>query len=147
MNEYLTKPISQPRLVEALGRWLPQPVPVQPSKEEIEGSGGLNDAVLKDLSREIGQENLERVIETFQAEARNRWHALESATTPEGQKREAHSLVSSCSSFGLEKIGEALTGIEERARGGQMEPPELLKKLGNRLDISLQTLAKWRSCG
>ena len=143
MNEYLTKPVSPPQLSEALRRWLPQPAPDQPVHANNKQAAGFNDAVLEELLGQIGRENLAKVIEKFQQEARKRWSALQAATSAGGQKCEAHSLVSTCGSFGLEACAKALAAIEARARGGKMESAAALNRLGEQLKSSLNELDTW----
>ena len=73
MNDYLTKPISQSQLAQALGKWLPKS-PVVPESDESAGAKVmLNEAPLEELAREIGTANLAQVLQTFGEEARKRW--------------------------------------------------------------------------
>lgn len=147
MNDYLTKPISQSQLAQALGKWLPKS-PVVP--ESVESAGAkvmLNEATLEELAREIGTANLAQVLKTFSKEARKRWDSLAKAPSPADLAREAHSLVSSCRSFGLVTMADSLADMEKRARQGQSESAESLAELGDRMQASLDALARWNPPG
>jgi signal transduction histidine kinase/DNA-binding response OmpR family regulator len=144
MNDYLTKPVSRAQLVQALQKWLPgerkkPAMPVRKARTAV----SLNDTVLEDLAHEIGPQNLALVVETFGSEARDRWRALVAADSASGLAREAHALVSTCRSFGLDAVADALAGIEARARQGQTEDAESLEALGERLERSLDALSTW----
>jgi CheY-like chemotaxis protein len=105
MNEYLTKPISQAQLARALGKWLPGSAAGgdchQPSGAEVI----LNEGALEELALEIGTANLEQVLITFSKELQKRWQSLAKANSPTELARAAHSLVSTCRSFGFWPVG------------------------------------------
>ena len=69
------------------------------------------------------------------------WTALEGATTKEDLAREAHTLASSCRSFGLPAIGDKLACIEQHARFGETagEPP-CIDATGKELSVAAAAL-------
>jgi response regulator RpfG family c-di-GMP phosphodiesterase len=144
MNEYLTKPISQAQLARALGKWLPGSAAGDDRHEPSTAAVILNEGALEELAREIGTANLEQVLVTFSKEAQKRWQSLAKATSPTDLARAAHSLVSTCRSFGLTAIADALADIEHYARLGQSASAEYLAELGDRMDASLRALANWK---
>ena len=129
MDGYLTKPIVLEELVETLSAWLPQFDEGTPSgrhDSRVDGTASAVDrAVLDDLAGQIGIANLNEVINAFLEEVDWRWAALEGATTKEELARQAHTLASSCRSFGLPSVGEKIACIEQHARFGEAagEPP------------------------
>ncbi|MBT8071133.1 MAG: response regulator, partial [Gammaproteobacteria bacterium] len=144
MNEYLTKPISQAQLARALSKWLPGAAAVEDHHDNARAGVILNEESLRELAREIGTANLENVLKTFSNEAQKRWQGLVNATSPSELAFAAHSLVSTCRSFGLVAIADSLADIEQRARLGQSASPEYLAELGDRMEVSLQALASWK---
>jgi signal transduction histidine kinase/FixJ family two-component response regulator len=147
MNDYLTKPIGQAHLAQALGQWLPAYATDYGPNDASGVETVLNEAALEVLAREIGAANLERVLKTFGNEAHKRWRSLAAAESPSEMAREAHSLVSSCRSFGLAAVAEALADIEQQARQGRSASSDYLDELGSRLDDSLDALANWKPSG
>ena len=85
--------------------------------------------------------------QTFGNEAHKRWRSLAAAESPSEMAREAHSLVSSCRSFGLAAVAEALADIEQQARQGRSASSDYLDELWSRLDDSLDALANWKPSG
>jgi CheY-like chemotaxis protein len=138
MDGYLTKPIVLEDLVETLSAWLPR-------GDEVAASGAglapaestdsaVDHAVLENLASQIGQANLTRVLDKFLEEVDVRWAAVEGATDNAGLAREAHTLASTCRSFGLPSIGEKIACIERHAKFGEAagEPP-CIKQTGREL--------------
>jgi signal transduction histidine kinase/DNA-binding NarL/FixJ family response regulator len=129
MDGYLTKPIVLAELVETLSAWLPGGDDLSPPEQGgdpgDDTTSAVDDAVLEDLARQIGNDNLNRVISKFLQEIDVRWAALEGATTSEQLAREAHTLASTCRSFGLPSVGEKIACIERHAKFGASvgEPP------------------------
>ncbi len=140
MEGYLTKPVKSSELADALGAHLSRPLtPARDRPEQVQFDG----EVLQALAREIGFENLMRVIETFRAEAREGWRALQAAENAESRAREAHTLVSTCRSFGLVAVADALADIEAEARAGRSVSPESLAGIGAQLDVAIDLLVDW----
>ena len=114
MNGYLTKPIVREALIEELARWL--------GNDSAELTALVDEAVLHELIRQIGQENLRTVIEKVQTEALQRWEELCEADS-EGDmasaQRHVHSLGSIFRSVGLIPAGDALAAIESKLRAGE----------------------------
>ena len=140
MVGYLTKPVKSSGLADELGAHLSRssaPDSKDPEPVQIDGE------VLRALEREIGVENLLRVIDTFRAEAQKGWQSLVAARSLEALAREAHSLVSTSRSFGLVTVADALAGIEQDARAGRGVSPESLAGIGTQLEASIELLADW----
>jgi signal transduction histidine kinase/DNA-binding response OmpR family regulator len=146
MNGYLTKPIEQESLVTTLAAWLPRQ-----EEEAIEHSrkvvpDGKQDqvdrAVIDNLLRQIGRENLESVITKFCDEADRRWLALERAQDDDELAREAHTLASTCRSFGLPAVADKLNSIERYAKfdAGRGEEPFCTLDAGQQLTAGLVEL-------
>ena len=129
MNGYLTKPIVLEEMVDTLSTWLPWDDHAPPSEGDRSAAditaSAVDQAVLDQLAGQIGVDNLGKVIDAFLEEVDWRWAALESAASKVDLAREAHTLASSCRSFGLPSIGEKIACIEQHARLGETagEPP------------------------
>lgn len=129
MNGYLTKPIVLEELGATLSAWLPPGDDVSPPLAEVFADDGtasaVDHAVLDELAGQIGNANLTRVIDKFLEEVDVRWAALAEAASKTELAREAHTLASTCRSFGLPSIGEKIACIEKHARFGEPagEPP------------------------
>ena len=100
----------------------------------------VDTATLETLRSQIGDDNLKTVLGKFQDEARKRWTSLTGAGDHETRAREAHTLASTCSSFGLPPAAEALRGIEERAKQETPEDASQLAEVGALLEQSLNAL-------
>jgi signal transduction histidine kinase/CheY-like chemotaxis protein len=129
MNGYLTKPIERKKLITTLAAWVPRREGDETKprgQAALEGeSYQVDQAALDNLLLQIGRENLASVIAKFYDEAGRRWSALESAPNDADLAREAHTLASTCRSFGLPAVADKLNCIERHAKfgtGGQ-EPP------------------------
>ena len=145
MNDYLTKPVEREQLAATLSRWLPQSENRQADRgnqdETDQDSAELDQAVLEKLEQQIGIDNLLTVINKFCDEAQRRWKALESATSDPDRAREAHTLASTCRSFGLPAVADKLNCIEAhaKARGDAPEPP-CIQETGRQLSRGLVLL-------
>ena len=132
MNDYLTKPIDKDVMAEKLAQWLgPDKAPAGqpegvPGPETGTGQAECRDladqAVLDDLIRQIGRDNLATVIDKVRAEAALRWDELVAADTAADTaalQRHVHSLASIFRSVGLVRAGDALKEIEITLRAGE----------------------------
>ncbi|MEP5568011.1 MAG: response regulator [Halioglobus sp.] len=145
MNGYLTKPIERDRLAATLNRWL--------EREKVGAGNRQTETVekapvshvdmetLEDLVRQIGLDNLSSVISRFADEAGKRWLALESASSSKDLAREAHTLGSTCRSFGLPAVADRLSLIESHAKLELEEEPPGLVETGESLREGLVELA------
>ena len=131
MNGYLTKPIVKQALFEELDRWLsgksnnPLPGTVD---DDAKGNGEtpgvaelLDQAVLEELRREIGPDNLKIVLTKVLSEAAQRWEDLLIAVSNDNHaaiQRHVHSLSSIFRSVGLMQAGDKLASIEVKLRAG-----------------------------
>ena len=129
MNGYLTKPIVREQMIGTLSQWLPEGKAAAPADADLcvseSAAPAVDHAILDDLAKQIGNDNLKKVINKFLDEVDSRWAALERADSNADLAREAHTLASTCRSFGLPSIGEKFACIEQHARFGEAagEPP------------------------
>lgn len=138
MNGYLTKPIVREVLVEELTRWL--------GNNSAEVTALVDEAVLDELIRQIGQDNLRTVTKKVQTEALQRWEELCEADS-EGDmataQRHVHSLGSIFRSVGLIPAGDALDVIESKMRAGEELPVGWIPGLAPIKDQSLLALDRY----
>lgn len=138
MNAYLTKPIVRESLVEELVRWL--------DSKEPQGPALVDEAVLQDLIRQIGQDNLRTVVDKVQAEALQRWEELREAAgngdTATAQ-RHVHSLGSIFRSVGLIPAGDAFAAIESKLRAGEQLEAGWVQHLAPLKDDSVLALGSY----
>jgi len=131
MNGYLTKPIVKQALAEELGKWLSSNAQTPSANTvEVHDKGKedmlalaelLDQAVLEELKRQIGPDNLKTVLTKVLAEAAQLWEELLSADSSgdkAAMQRHVHSLSSIFRSVGLMPAGEALASIEVQLRAG-----------------------------
>jgi CheY-like chemotaxis protein/HPt (histidine-containing phosphotransfer) domain-containing protein len=143
MNDYLTKPIERDRLADVLSKWLARrPEDGEAGDDDSAASEDLLDMlVIESLLQQIGRDNLNTVIKKFCTEASDRWQALESASCSADLAREAHTLASTCISFGLPLIAEKLQSIESAAKAGRtVESLEDAAAIGAMLEHGLYAL-------
>ena len=153
MNGYLTKPIVLEELVETLSAWLPESDDTSPADADTVQQGdapAVDEAALAELADQIGHANLIAVINKFLEEIDTRWSALEQANTNVDRAREAHTLASTCQSFGLPSIGEKIACIERHAKfGDQAGEPPCIATTGKELRLGANALeaaiARYRS--
>ena len=138
MNGYLTKPIVRESLVEELVRWL-------------RGNGHhspalVDEAVLQDLIRQIGQDNLRTVVDKVQTEALQRWEELREAAGNGDMataQRHVHSLGSIFRSVGLIPAGDAFAAIESKLRAGEGLEAGWVQNLAPLKDDSVVALGRY----
>ena len=142
MNDYLTKPIEREKLVTALEAWLPREVgEASEAYGEATREGQVDRETLDNLLRQIGRDNLASVITKFCDEADRRWSALESARNESDLAREAHTLASTCRSFGLPAVADKLNCIERHAKfGDEGGKPPCVIETGRQLNEGLLEL-------
>lgn len=145
MNGYLTKPIEREKLITALEACLPRrdgegsksPGQAAPGDEPTQ----VDREMLVNLLQQIGRDNLASVIVKFCDEADRRWSALESAGNESDVAREAHTLASTCRSFGLPALADKLSCIERHAKfGAEGEEPPCVMETGRQLTEGLLEL-------
>jgi CheY-like chemotaxis protein len=144
MNGYLTKPIDRERLIEALQTWLAVRDVDRVVGEGVAEEGELNSlvdlSVLQELFRQIGFDNLATVIGKFTDEADRRWQALTAACDGAVRAREAHTLASTCGSFGLPTVADRFRNIEKLAGAGADTAALELAETGSDLTRGLKEL-------
>lgn len=118
MDGYLTKPVEPGALAEVLSKYLLSSEPDESSgtnDNSAEGSA-VDMGVVQQLKAQIGIANLVSVIDKFSDESERRWLSLEKASSHGELAREAHTLASTCRSFGLPQVADELSEIEESAK-------------------------------
>jgi len=145
MNDYLTKPIERDKLVTALEAWLPRvdgEVSQSPAQAALaDESSQVDREVIDNLLKQIGRDNLTSVIFKFCDEADRRWSALENACNESDLAREAHTLASTCRSFGLPAVANKLDCIERHAKfGAEGGEPPCVVETGRQLHEGLMEL-------
>jgi signal transduction histidine kinase/CheY-like chemotaxis protein len=138
MNGYLTKPIVRESLVEELVSWL-------------RGNGHhspelVDEAVLQDLIRQIGQDNLRTVVDKVQTEALQRWEELREAASKgdmAAAQRHVHSLGSIFRSVGLIPAGDAFAAIESKLRASEELEAGWVQNLAPLKDDSVVALGQY----
>lgn len=158
MNDYLTKPIVRDRLAEQLNRYLKKEdepeektrstKSIDPAKEAESSSPALALDVLDDLRNQIGDANLDTVLDQFETEVRTRWEALQvayDAGDVASMTHEAHTLSSTCRSLGLIAAGEHFSAVEDRIRQKGKIPKSGLSESNGLLARGLHALAEYRA--
>lgn len=145
MNDYLAKPLEHEALVAVLGQYLAARGSEDPAAQEDAPASPVISAVdvgiVDELARQIGIDNLVTVVNKFSAEVASRWPSLENATTSAELAREAHTLVSTCGSFGLPGVAARLREIEAHAKsGGVVGDLEDLSGIARELQAGLDEL-------
>lgn len=145
MNDYLTKPVDREKLAIVLEQWLPR---IDRDESIFRGQpapGGASTMVdqetLDKLLQQIGRDSLTSVISRFCDEADRRWAALKSAANKNDLAREAHTLASTCRSFGLPSVADKLNCVERHAKFGAVEAePPCIAGIGRELTEGLLEL-------
>ena len=155
MNGYLTKPIVKQALAQELGKWLGSnaqnslPGAVEGDDEDrgetLAGTELLDQAVLGELRRQIGPDNLKTVLTRVLTEATQRWDELLSAHgggDKLAMQRHVHSLSSIFRSVGLMSLGNDLGEIELKLRADDELVPGWLEKLEQPRILSMNLLTE-----
>lgn len=129
MNGFVSKPIVRQQLVETLVTWLPSlgGQPDHETKTTEVGRSELADATVhfddirvRNLINDVGIESARRLVDTFLTESASRWDTLQQAISEHHWSsvgREAHTLASSCGTFGIVLAARLFRRIEESAYG------------------------------
>ena len=143
MDDYLTKPMNPEDGVAVIQRLLADapPAEVASGEDQADSTKLVDKAVLQNLHAQIGTDNLNTVIGKFLEEARQRWNALENAADYATRAREAHTLASTCGSFGLPIAASELRTVELAAQQETPCDPAQLEALGALLRRSLERLS------
>jgi len=133
MDDYLSKPFSQPQLAAVLGRWvaLPLTVPLQHAQAAPAHATSSRDAVLRDpvnlhalnniraLSQDRGDALVRKVLNAYVDDTPHHLQALRSAITgrdPQVLRKAAHSLKSSSANIGAETLAQMCREMEALGR-------------------------------
>jgi len=133
MNDYLTKPIDRQKLAEKLVTWLPETHAIGNIRDRNQKRDDdlVDKSVLVELQRQIGDKNLAIVIDKFLSEAAQRWDHFNNAVSTQKTKdcaRHAHTLASTCKSFGLIEAGVQLAAIEKLVLNEGLPPAETIEE-------------------
>lgn len=155
MNGYLTKPIVRQALEEELARWLSSHVQAPSAIASEPGSGGkggqfvldelLDQAVLEELKKQIGADNLQTVLTKVIIEVAQRWEELLSSDSncdKAAIQRHVHSLASIFRSVGLMPAGDVLGEIEMELRAGNELVPGWLEEFDQIRASSISALTE-----
>lgn len=150
MNDYLTKPIVPDEMRKVLSQWL-EAVPESAAAETIPEEAlpdvaegvFLDHAVIDELTRQIGRDNLDEVVDKIRSESAVRWEELVQAdadSDAEARARHVHSLKSISMSIGLHVLGDALAEAESQLRAGESMPKDWLEQLEGLRTDSMRAL-------
>jgi CheY-like chemotaxis protein len=147
MNDYLVKPINLPEVVRVLSGYLngSSQLSLEPDSPTSESMPEclLDREAIGVLLSQVGEENYKLVMKKFQHEARQRWSQLEAAQDFDSAAREAHTLASTCASFGLPGISKAFKEIEDKANRGLPSYADGFGSIGLLLEQGLEELANF----
>ena len=129
MNGFVVKPVARQQLRETLATWLPslggQPdhenKAVETGRPELaDATAHFDDIKVRNLINDVGIESTRRLVDTFLTESASRWDALQQGISEHhwtSVGREAHTLASSCGTFGIVLAATLFRRIEEGAYG------------------------------
>ncbi len=136
MNGFVAKPVVRQQLLDTLAEWLPAAAyESKGSAADIEPVGDQSASAanhfdtnkVQALINDIGIEATRRLVDTFLTESANRWEALQQALAKHNWAsvgREAHTLASSCGTFGITLAAHLFRRIEESAYSSSPALPE-----------------------
>jgi two-component system, sensor histidine kinase len=118
MDGYMTKPVEPGALAQVFSKYLrPSESRESPEVNANKAEDSVVDmGVVQQLKSQIGIANLVSVIDKFSSESERRWLSLEKASSHGDIAREAHTLASTCRSFGLPQVADELSEIEKSAK-------------------------------
>ena len=125
MQGFLEKPILRDRLPSQLGDWLEfQAADTDsPFKSGDQGTTSKDpvflSAIVERMQRDVGANAVAALVSKFLSESVGRWDALQKALMHGDLpvvSREAHTLGSSCFTFGLQRAGNQFRQLESEAR-------------------------------
>jgi len=152
MNGYLTKPLRQELLLEALSRYLadgavlsrPNGAPAAAGRDSL-----VDMPTLQALRDSLGEEGLASLVDLFggQSEARlaSLAYALDEGNLEEA-RHAAHQLKGESSSLGAVKVAGLATRLERLvSEGDKMAASALMNNLSSCLAATLDALGAWRA--
>ncbi|WP_416137829.1 ATP-binding protein [Halomonas sp. HK25] len=152
MNGYLTKPLRQELLLEALFRYLAEGAPT--SRTSGVGTAAGRDSLVDPLTLQalrdsLGEEGLASLVDLFGDQAESRLaslkRALDSVDLADAQHA-AHQLKGESSSLGAVKVAGLATRLERLANeGDRVAARALLNELSSCVAASLAALEAWRA--
>lgn len=151
MDEHLPKPIDVARITETIARFARQRAsdlaPRRPSTADIAGPTALDGAVLADLERRIGRDQVVALVDSFLQEIdsavprlRRRLRAIDDA----GLAAIAHGLRSMALNIGAAGLAESLRRLEAEALKPQPRASELEHLVA---DVALDVVATREAIG
>jgi len=125
MQGFLEKPMLRDRLPSQLGEWLELQAANTDSSFKS-GDQGTNSrdpvflsAIVERMQRDVGADVVDALVSKFLSESVGRWDTLQTALMNGDLpvvSREAHTLGSSCFTFGLQRAGNQFRQLESEAR-------------------------------
>jgi CheY-like chemotaxis protein/HPt (histidine-containing phosphotransfer) domain-containing protein len=125
MNDYLTKPVEQVRMLAAIERWLSLSLP----HSEISLHTALDWQTLHQLEMDTDPALLDRAVSLFIDEAHSRLNQIAEACLVKDWKRlkkEAHALKSSAGTFGVRRFHQHALRLDEACQRGDWETALIL---------------------
>lgn len=144
MNDFLNKPLEQDQLETVLSRFLGAAEQHVDGPHDRAEQAVIDVETVQQLENQIGIANLVSVIDKFQGEVERRWRAIEASTDSVELAREAHTLASTCASFGLPDIAQELRDIESLAKSGTIVAElSCLDEIGRQLHAQAAQLRQY----
>lgn len=159
MVHYLVKPLIRDSILHELQAWLPvrqseaadnvsesarKRAMDSPAEADESGDALAFKAVkIKTLMNDVGLPVTQTLVDKFLTESAQRWDVLQTAITtadPAVINREAHTLGSSCLTFGVETAGLLFRQIEARSMAGETIALRELADIERPLSLGIQQL-------
>jgi signal transduction histidine kinase/CheY-like chemotaxis protein/HPt (histidine-containing phosphotransfer) domain-containing protein len=128
MQGFIEKPMLRDKLLHQLGSWLTAPGSQGAQQgtsvslaEEATREPVFVASILERMQRDVGANVVEALVSKFLSESSARWDVLQAALSLDDLpiiSREAHTLGSSCFTFGLQSAGNQFRRLEAEANAG-----------------------------
>ena len=128
MQGFLQKPILRDRLQNQLMEWVehqfddPYSLPEKADKQISSEDPVFVSEIIERLERDVGADMVRELVAKFLSESAVRWDSLQTALANNDLPvvaREAHTLGSSCFTFGLQRAGSRFRKLEAEAQNAQ----------------------------
>jgi len=128
MQGFLEKPILRDRLLNQLTEWVelqvddPSSLPETQDRQINSEDPFFVSEIIERMKRDVGADIVTALVAKFFSESAVRWDSLQTALTNNDLPvvaREAHTLGSSCFTFGLQRAGSRFRQLEAEAQNAQ----------------------------